>query len=52
MEKSYAYRLAQVAILNSNISNADKLDVLRVLMADEDLAKFTEEKENTDEAIR
>ena len=46
MKKSTAYNLAQIAVvLSPNISPENKLDILRVLMDDENVALFTEESE-------
>ena len=45
MKKSEMYRLAQVAVLHSSMSDEEKLEVLRMLANDEILAKYTEAKE-------
>jgi hypothetical protein len=46
MKKSEAYNLAQTAVLLSPcIAPERKLEVLRVLMSDEDVALFTEKRE-------
>lgn len=45
MKKSLAYKLAQFAILNGCLENHEKLQVLRVLIDAEDLARFTEQEE-------
>lgn len=45
MKKSHIFRLAQIAVLNANLPNADKLEVLRELFHEEDLAKYVEEQE-------
>lgn len=51
MKKSVAYHLAQIAAVNSpHISPENKLEVLRVLMAAEDLAIFCEEQEEKENA--
>jgi hypothetical protein len=43
MKKSEVYNLAQIAVIKSQcISPENKVEILRVLIADEDLAKFTE----------
>ncbi len=45
MKKSEIYNLAQLAVMtNPAIHSAQKLEVLRVLMADEDMAKYIEEE--------
>lgn len=51
MKKSEIYFKAQGAIVNSSISTFDKLEILRELIAQEDLALFIEgqeEKENAE----
>ena len=46
MKKSEIYHLAQVAVMNSNcIAPENKLEILHILMADEDFAKFLERRE-------
>lgn len=46
MKKSEAYNLAQIAVVTSPlITPESKLEVLRVLMDDEDAAKYWEERE-------
>lgn len=52
MKKSVAYNVAQIAVLKSqNISAEDKLEILRVLMDDENIAIYVEEREaKADEA--
>ena len=46
MLKSEIYRLAQFAVVNSpSIAPESKIEVLRVLMMEEDLEKFSEERE-------
>lgn len=46
MKKSMIYKLSQVAVINSaGLSSLSKLEILNVLMADENLARFTEEQE-------
>lgn len=45
MKKSEVYRQAQGAVMaNAYISIDDKLEILRVLMNDEDVAKYCEER--------
>ena len=55
MKKSTIYGLAQIAVIDSKIlTSLDKIQILRVLMEEEDLAAFVEEqaeKENTDEVF-
>lgn len=55
MNKSRVYALAQIAVIeSSSLTSYDKLQILRVLMEDEDLAEYVEEqaeKENADENI-
>lgn len=51
MKKSEIYNLAQLAVMtNPAIHSAQKLEVLRVLMDDEDLEKFREEREEKEKA--
>lgn len=46
MKKSEQYRRAQMAILRApDLIDAQKLEILATLMADESLAKWSEEKE-------
>ena len=46
MKKSEAYNLAQIAVIKSQcISPENKVEILRVLIEDEDLAKFTEKQQ-------
>ena len=50
MKKSEAYHLAQLAVtLSPCISPEKKLEVLRVLMEDEDVATFTENRKEAAE---
>lgn len=55
MKKSETYKAAQMCVLrDSHICNVDKLEILRALMKEEDLALYTEkqkEKENANEAV-
>lgn len=53
MKKSVIYKLAQCAVLTTaNLSEYDKLTILRELMGAEDLAKFTErQQEKANEAV-
>ena len=45
MEKSWAYYMAQLSVLTDEmISNNEKLEILRVLQAAEDVARLTEGK--------
>ena len=51
MKKSTAYYTAQLAVLADElISSNEKLDILRVLMDAEDVAKFTEKAASGAEA--
>lgn len=46
MKKSERYYMAQIAIINAPcIAPERKLEILRVLMSDEDTAKYWEERE-------
>ena len=46
MKKSELYHLAQIAVvLSPCLAPENKLEVLRTLFDDEDLAKFVEERE-------
>ena len=46
MKKSEAYNLAQIAVITtSTISPENKLEILRVLIAEENLALYCEEQE-------
>lgn len=48
MKKSEAYHLAQIAVVQSPaISPENKLEILRTLIAGENLALFCEKKEET-----
>jgi hypothetical protein len=43
MKNSEAYHLAQIAVINSpSISPENKVEILKVLISDESLAKYTE----------
>ena len=51
MKKSEAYNLAQIAVvLSPCIAPENKLEVLRTLMEAEDIAKFCEKQEETENA--
>ena len=50
MKKSEIYRMAQIAVLNSNFSNLDKLEVMRELIDREDMAILVEKRE-TEKAV-
>ena len=45
MKKSDAFRLAADAVLDSEYRNELKLAILRVLLKEEELAVFTEDRE-------
>ena len=55
MKKSEIYKAAQWAVVDSQMRNTIKLEILRVLMQDEDLAIYVEaeeqKKEQADEAV-
>ena len=51
MKKSVIFRLAQHAVLQScHLPDSDKLEVLRELIVQEDLALFVEKKEEQEKA--
>lgn len=50
MKKSAIYYLAQVAVLEMNMDAKTKLEVLRELMAKEELEAFCEREEAVNEA--
>ena len=50
MKKSLIYKLAQNAVLVSNLSNHEKLEILRELMDREDTALFVEKREEQEKA--
>lgn len=45
MKKSEIFYTAQCCVLNSNLYNKEKLEILRELMDKEDLALYTERQE-------
>lgn len=48
MKKSEFYRSAQIAVINSrNLPVETKIEVLRILFEDEDLALYQEKQEET-----
>ena len=49
MKKSELYRLAQIAVLSASFSENMKLEVLKALMSDEDMAKLLEKREDEKE---
>lgn len=52
MKNSEMYKLAQIAVMHSaEIMPEVKLDILRILMADESLALYGEEKEAQKAAV-
>lgn len=52
MKRSEAYHLAQIAVvLSQTISPEGKLEVLRVLLDDEKLAEFTENRDENENAV-
>ena len=51
MKKSECYRLAQEAVIEDQvITTREKIEILRRLIMDEDIAKLLEEKSNETEA--
>ena len=50
MKKSEIYKMAQYAVLNGHNCNSDKLEILRVLMAQEDIERLVEEYNETENA--
>ena len=48
MKKSELYRLAQEAVLDSELNNNIKLEILHTLMADENLALFSERQKGSE----
>lgn len=52
MKKSEIYRLAQCCVIRSlSLSAEEKLEILRELMAGEDLAIYCEEQEEKKEVV-
>lgn len=50
MKKSEFYRSAQIAVINSrNLPVETKIEVLRILFEDEDIAIFQEKRDETKE---
>lgn len=50
MKKSEAYKLAQIAVISTaTIAPESKVEILRVLIADENLALFCEREKNNEE---
>ena len=47
MKKSEAFRIASDAVIDSEYNNSIRLDVLKVLLKEEELALFTEIEEET-----
>lgn len=45
MKKSVIYHMAQIAVLGSGLLQSDKLQVLRELMSQEDVALYCEKRE-------
>ena len=50
MKKSEAFKMAQVAVLNSDLSISVKTQVLEALLWEEEFAKMTEEYQEKKEA--
>ena len=51
MKKSEAFRFAADAVLDSEYKNHIKLDILKVLLKEEELAVFTESREENEAAV-
>ena len=52
MKKSMAYKAAQYSVLSdTSLCGSNKLEVLRVLMEAEDLARFSEKQENKEDVF-
>lgn len=52
MKKSEIYHLAQIAVMMHTTTNVEKrLEVLRVLMDAEDVAKYTESQKEREEKL-
>lgn len=51
MKKSEVYYAAQLIVISSFISPAEKLEILRVLMEDEKLEKYGEAREEKEKAV-
>ena len=52
MKKSECFKMAERAVIHHPVMTADdKLEVLRVLMANEDIAKYAEEKEEGEKDV-
>lgn len=51
MKNSELYRLAQVAVINSPcITPETKIDIIRMLIADENIARYGEKREEKENA--
>ena len=52
MKKSELYRSAQIAVINSRVLTPEiKIEVLRILFEDEDVALFWEREQEKKEAV-
>lgn len=52
MKKSEAYNLAQIAVISSScIAPERKMEILKVLIEDEKLARYCEEREEDEAAV-
>lgn len=49
MKKSERYYKAMMAVINSTINAADKLEILETLMEDRRVAEFTEKRDAEEE---
>lgn len=51
MKKSECFKIAQIAVLrNQSIEAEEKLEIIRVLMSEEDIARLVEKREETVES--
>ena len=50
MKKSEIYKMAQIAVLNSGLHGSNKLEILRELMAREDLEQLMEQQKEKEKA--
>lgn len=51
MKKSEAYKLAQIAVISTaTIAPESKIEILRILIADENLATYCEERKEQEDA--
>ena len=50
MKSSEIYLKAQAAVVNSSFPTMEKLEILRVLMDQQDVAKYVEDREEKEKA--